>query len=109
MPPTQTQLVRSEGIFHGLPAFPDSPEVRGLTALVTGANGISGYSMVKVLSAAPDRWAKIYCASRRPPPDYFFSELGEGAKNVEHIEADFLSEPAALAETLKKIPSLCEV
>lgn len=102
----QSQTVYSEGIFHGLPTYSESPELRGLTALVTGANGISGYSMVKVLSAASARWAKIYCASRRPPPDYFFTELGDGAKRVEHIEADFLSEPAKLAETLKSIPSL---
>ncbi|KAK4959259.1 hypothetical protein LTR10_004061 [Elasticomyces elasticus] len=106
MPSGQTQLVRSDGIYHGLPTFTDSAEYCGLTALVTGANGISGYSMVKVLAAAPERWSKIYCASRRPPPDYFFTELGQGAGRVEHIEADFLSEPAALAETLKRIPSL---
>ncbi|KAK5722543.1 hypothetical protein LTR15_005774 [Elasticomyces elasticus] len=106
MPPEQTQLVRSDGIYHGLPTFPESAEYRGLTALVTGANGISGYSMVKVLAAAPGRWSKIYCASRRPPPDYFFSELEAGAERVEHIKADFLSEPAKLAETLKRIPSL---
>ncbi|KAK5708814.1 hypothetical protein LTR17_020357 [Elasticomyces elasticus] len=106
MPSGQTQLVHSSGIYHGLPTFPESAEYRGLTALVTGANGISGYSMVKVLAAAPGRWSKIYCASRRPPPDYFFTELGDGAERVEHIEADFLSEPAKLAETLKRIPSL---
>ncbi|KIX06599.1 uncharacterized protein Z518_04575 [Rhinocladiella mackenziei CBS 650.93] len=98
------QTVRSNGIIHGLPTYSDRPERKGLTALVTGANGISGYHMVKVLSAAPERWSKIYCASRRPPPDYFFSELGEGASRVKHVEADFLSTPASLAETLKKIP-----
>lgn len=57
--------------------------------------------MVKVLAAAPERWSKIYCLSRRPPPDYFFHGLGEGAQRVEHVEADFLAEPAALAETIR--------
>jgi hypothetical protein len=57
--------------------------------------------MVKVLCSAPERWSKIYCLSRRPPPDYFFDGLGEGAKRVEHVEADFLGEPEKLGEMLK--------
>lgn len=38
------QTICSKGIFHGLPVFPD--DVEGLTAIVTGANGISGTHMV---------------------------------------------------------------
>lgn len=95
-----THLVRSEGIFHGLPTYPDS--VKDLTAIITGANGISGYHMVKALAAAPQRWKKIYCLSRRPPPDYFFSDLGKDASSrVEHVSVDFLSDPAAIAESLR--------
>lgn len=60
--------------------------------------------MVKVLSASPTRWAKIYCLSRRPPPDYFYSGLGDGASLVEHVCADFLGDPKDLGEQLKKIP-----
>jgi nucleoside-diphosphate-sugar epimerase len=62
--------------------------------------------MVKVLAASPQRWKRIYSASRRPPPDYFFSELGEGGKQVEHIEADFLAKPTELAKTLKQMTSI---
>lgn len=98
------QVVVSRGIFHGLPTYPETPELTGLTAIITGANGISGYHMLKALVAAPQRWKKIYCLSRRPPPDYFFSELGEGASRVEHISADFLAEPAQIAKSLEKIP-----
>ena len=93
--------VQSKGIFHGLPVYPDTAEYTNLTAIVTGANGISGYHMVKVLAASPERWSKIYCLSRRPPPDYFFEYLGEGAKRVEHIEADFLSDPAKIGKSLE--------
>ena len=64
--------------------------------------GISGYHMVKVLAAAPERWSKIYCLSRRPPPDYFYDGLGEGATRVEHVEADFLAKPEQIAENLKQ-------
>lgn len=98
-----TQTIHSEGIYHGLPSYPDSSDFNGLTAIVTGANGISGYHMVKVLARSPKRWTKIYCASRRPPPDYFFAELGDGAQNVEHLEVDFLSEPSKIAEALRGI------
>jgi hypothetical protein len=53
------QVVSSKGIYHGLPSFPKSPETTGLTAIITGANGISGYHMVKVLAAELERWSKI--------------------------------------------------
>lgn len=99
MTSTDQQVVYSKGIFHGLPTFPKN--VAGLTAIVTGANGISGYHMAKVLAAAPDRWEKIYCLSRRAPPDYFFDGLGEGASRVEHVPVDFLEEPASIAKVLE--------
>lgn len=96
-----SQLVHSEGIFHGLPTYNKDAEHTNLTAIVTGANGISGYHMVKVLAAAPERWKKIYCLSRRPPPDYFFSELGDGANRVEHVASDFLAEPSEIGKSLE--------
>lgn len=94
-------VVYSEGSLHGLPSFPDESKLTNLTALVTGANGISGYHLVRVLAANPKRWSQIFCLSRRPPPDNFFEDLGEGAKRVKHIAVDFLSEPAQIAERLK--------
>jgi hypothetical protein len=39
------QTIYSDGMFHGLPTFPKS--ISGLTAIVTGANGISGTHMVR--------------------------------------------------------------
>lgn len=89
------QQVYSKGIYHGLPTFPD--DVQDLTAVVTGANGISGYYMLKVLAQAPKRWKKIYCLSRRPP-------LVEGGlpSNAEHIACDFLEEPEKIAKVLKE-------
>ena len=93
--------VKSKGIYHGLPTYPES--LKGLRAIVTGANGISGYHLVRVLSAAPERWSKIYCLSRRPPPENFYTDLGDGASRVEHINVDFLGDPAKVAEALSKI------
>lgn len=98
---TKHQLVHSEGIYHGLPTYNNDADHSELTAIVTGANGISGYHMVKVLAAAPERWKKIYCLSRRPPPDYFFSELGDGASRVEHVSSDFLAPPSEIGQSLR--------
>ncbi len=94
-----TQIVWNDGPFRGLPSFPD--DLKGLTAIVTGANGMSGYHMVRVLASSPQRWSKIYCLSRRPPPENFFKDLGDGAKLVEHITADFLEEPKDIAAALR--------
>ncbi len=89
-----SQIVVSKGIFHGLPTFPDH-EAKKLRIIVTGANGISGSAMVKVLSEAPERWEKIYALSRRPPP-------GKLPPHVEHIAVDFLeSSPEQIAQVLK--------
>ncbi|KAJ5263935.1 hypothetical protein N7478_011540 [Penicillium angulare] len=98
---TTSQVVESRGSLLGLPTYPDDPEFTGLTALVTGANGISGYHMVRILAASPDRWSRIYCLSRRPPPPNFFEDLGDGASRVKHISVDFLSSPVEIAERLK--------
>lgn len=95
----QYQTVENKGIYHGLPTY--SKDVKDLVAIVTGANGISGYHMVKVLAAAPERWKKIYCLSRRPPQDYFFNDLGDGASRVEHVAVDFLSDGATIARSLQ--------
>jgi hypothetical protein len=98
---TNSQLVHSEGIYHGLPTYSNDADYSELTAIVAGANGISRYHMVKVLAAAPKRWKKIYCLSRRPPPDYFFSELGDGASRVERVSSDFLSDPSEIGQSLR--------
>ena len=89
------QTVISKGIFHGLPTFPQY-EGKKLRIIVTGANGISGTAMVKVLSEAAGRWEKVYALSRRPPSN-------TGAENVVPIAVDFLnSTPAEIAQVLKE-------
>ncbi|KAF2110681.1 NAD dependent epimerase/dehydratase family protein-like protein [Lophiotrema nucula] len=89
------QIVHSNGIYHGLPSFPK--ELKGLTAIITGANGISGNYMLRVLAQAPERWSKIYCLSRRPPA------IPDGLpKNAEHIALDFLKDSEEIAKVLKE-------
>ena len=89
-----SETVVSNGIFHGLPTFPQY-EGKKLRAIVTGANGISGSAMVRILAQAPERWEKIYALSRRPPSN---KESG----NVVPIAVDFLSStPQEIAQVLK--------
>lgn len=88
------QTVQSKGIYHGLPVY--APPLNGLTAIITGANGISGNYMLRVLAQDPARWSKIYCLSRRPPA------IPDGLpKNAEHIALDFLKDPGEISRVLK--------
>lgn len=89
----RTYSVRDKGIYHGLPVFPS--ELKDLTAIVTGANGISGYYMLKALAEAPQRWKRIICLSRRPPALKLPS-------NAEFISLDFLKSPEEIATVLKE-------
>lgn len=90
-----TQQVHTVGIYHGLPVYPEN--LNGQTAIITGANGISGYYMYRVLAQDPKRWKKIYCLSRRPP-----LIPGGLPSHVEHIPLDFLKEPEDIASVLKE-------
>jgi len=90
----KTQTVYSEGIFSGLPTFP-AHDGKKYTAIVTGANGISGSVIVDVLATTPERWETIYAMSRRPPTTT--------NPRVKPIAADFLSStPEELAALFKK-------
>lgn len=82
------QTVYSRGIYHGLPVH--DPSIKGLTAIITGANGISGHYMLRVLAQSPERWAKIYCLSRRPPaiPD---GKLDRAASRKPALSSDSFS------------------
>lgn len=106
--------IQSRSIYHGLPVFP--AELKGLTAIVAGANGISGDYMVsrsdkppnycavtnfrllrwqlQVLCESPKRWTKIYALSRRPPNKNW-------PAHVKHISVDFLDSPEKIAEQLR--------
>ncbi|KAJ5951932.1 uncharacterized protein N7479_010345 [Penicillium vulpinum] len=85
--------IQSRDIYHGLPVI--SKDIKRLTAIVTGANGISGNHQLKVLCENPRRWQKIYALSRRPPH-------GSWPEHVEHISLDLLQSPENIAAELAK-------
>ncbi len=86
--------VETQGIYWGIPTYPST--VKGLKALVFGANGISGNYMVRALSRSPERWSQVVALSRRPP-----SASQRSSENVRHVQADLLQEPKDLAQILK--------
>lgn len=93
--------VQQKGIYHNLPVF--DPATTGLTAIVTGANGISGFHTMRVLLQSPERWSKVYALSRRPPPKEMMALLPEPQRSrVEHIAVDFLDEPCKIAQQALK-------
>lgn len=60
LPVKASLTVRQSGIQHNLPTFSAKD---GLTAIVTGATGISGWNTVRSLLDVPGRWTKIYTVS----------------------------------------------
>lgn len=97
-----TLTIQNKAPYYGLPTY--NPSIQGLTALITGANGISGFHLTKVLAAAPERWKKIYCLSRKPTADYFWDEMSNGAKGrVEHVSVDFLASEEEIVKTLGRM------
>ena len=90
---SNTQLVRSEGIYHGLPCFPET--ITGLKAMVVGASGQSGQPMIDILSSEPRRWQKVYALSRKPPK-------AASDSNVEHVPIDLLWSQEKIASALRE-------
>lgn len=98
---SEHQPLRQSGIYHNLPQF--DPSLTGLTAIVTGANGISGFHTCRALLDSPHRWSKIYALSRRPPPEGMMNLLApEQRAKIQHVASDFLKSPEELAEAMKK-------
>ena len=97
---SRSNPLHDAGIFKNLPTF--SKDIKGLTAIITGANGISGFGTLRTLLASPERWTKIYALSRRPPPPEMMDLLPADQKSrVEHVACDFLSKPEDVAKAIK--------
>ncbi|KAF4782571.1 NAD dependent epimerase/dehydratase [Colletotrichum scovillei] len=98
---SQALPLQNKGIFRNLPTFPS--DITYLTALITGANGISGFHTLRVLLDAPQRWKKVWIVSRSPLSEKmmnFFS--AEQQARIEHISLDFLADADVIAQGLKE-------
>jgi nucleoside-diphosphate-sugar epimerase len=99
---SQNYPLRSSGIYHSLPQF--DPSIKGLTAIITGAWGISGFGTLRALLDSPHRWSKIYTVSRSPPSIEMLKLLPVNLHSrIPHIACDFVSaEPAQIAAALEE-------
>lgn len=51
---------------------------------------------------APNRWDRIYCLSRRPPPEQMLGLLhSEQRSRIQHVACDFLDPGEKIAEALR--------
>ena len=88
--------LRRSGIYHNLPTFDSS--ITGLKAMVDGATGISGFSTMRVLLDAPERWTTIYAVSRSPPSPEMLSLLTkEQQERIQHVSIDLTSSAEQIA------------
>lgn len=88
--------VHSVGPYHGLSSLPEN--AKGLTAIVAGANGISGQHLLSVLLGRPDVWTKIYALSRSAPP----KNSPAADRRMKHIPVDFLAGKDVIAQKLSE-------
>ncbi|KAF9874403.1 nad dependent epimerase dehydratase family protein [Colletotrichum karsti] len=99
MTSSSSSLLR-HGIYRNLPQF--DPSLKGLSAIITGANGISGFNTVRALLDSPERWPTIFALSRKPPPQDMMDLLTPEARSrVEFVSCDFLDDPSSIAGKLK--------
>lgn len=98
---SQKYALRQLGIYHNLPTF--DPSIKSLTAIITGANGISGFYTMRALLDSPERWSKIYALSRRPPSEDLMNLLTkEQQSRVKHVSCDFLQPSNVIAQAMKE-------
>lgn len=88
--------LRQSGIYRNLPTF--DPAIKNLSAVVCGANGISGFNTVRALLDSPDRWATIYTLSRRPLSEKQLSLIPSALQDrIKHIPVDLSDSPEKIA------------
>ncbi|KAI9170629.1 Short chain dehydrogenase gsfE [Paramyrothecium foliicola] len=97
---SRLQPLRSSGIYRNLPQF--GPDVTGLTAIVCGASGISGFHALRALLDTP-RWSRIFILSRSPLSEGVKAFLtDEQLSRVTFVSVDLLSSAESVAESLRQ-------
>jgi len=86
--------VENDGIYRGVPVYDSS--YHGNTAIVAGANGISGAHMLRAMARHPNIWSHVYALSRRPPQMSFLQKFSQ----VSHHSIDLLTTPEQVARDL---------
>lgn len=93
--------VRQSGVYRNLPTY---PATAGLTAIVPGATGISGWNTIRSLLDSPVGWNKIYAMSRSPPSKDLTALLSsEQQSRLQHLPVDFSSGSKDIAGSLSSV------
>ncbi|KAF4983017.1 hypothetical protein FDECE_17397 [Fusarium decemcellulare] len=92
--------LRHSGIYRNLPSF--DPNLKGLTALVCGATGISGFHAIRGLLDTPERWGRVYALSRKPISESQLALLEPSQRErIKHVSVDLMSSPGQITLALK--------
>ncbi|PIA92773.1 3-oxo-Delta(4,5)-steroid 5-beta-reductase [Cercospora beticola] len=92
--------LRNSGIYRNLPTF--DPSIKGLTALICGGSGISGFHALRALLDSPERWSTIYILSRSPLPEKMVALLTEDQRQrTKHVSVNLQGDAEEVAQSLK--------
>ena len=92
--------LRQVGIYCNLPTF--DPNIKGLSAIVCGVSGISGFNTLRSLLSSPDRWATVYTLSRSPLNDKTLRLLSlEQRSRIRHVSVDLSSSASSVAKSFR--------
>ncbi|PPJ54556.1 hypothetical protein CBER1_06642 [Cercospora berteroae] len=93
--------LRNSGIYRNIPTF--DPSIKGLTALICGGSGISGFHALRALLDSPERWSTIYILSRSPLPEKMAALLTENQrKRTKHIPVNLQGSGEEIAQSLRE-------
>ncbi|KAF2968026.1 hypothetical protein GQX73_g5562 [Xylaria multiplex] len=92
--------LRTCGIYRNLPEF--GPSVSGLTAIICGATGVSGFHALRALLSSP-RWSRIFILSRSPLSSTARSFLSnEQLFRTTYVSVDLLSSAETISQKLSE-------
>ncbi|KAH7141678.1 hypothetical protein EDB81DRAFT_898904 [Dactylonectria macrodidyma] len=91
--------LRQSGIYRNLPQF--DPSIKGLSAIICGVSGISGFNTLRALLDSPERWQTIYTLSRSPIPDNQLAIIDPSLQSrIKHVSIDLGSSASEVKESL---------
>ncbi|GAP92498.1 putative NAD dependent epimerase dehydratase [Rosellinia necatrix] len=93
--------LRQCGIYRNIPDF--DPSIKDLSAVICGANGISGFATLRALLDAPERWRRIYTLSRSPLSAEQMSLIPpERHSHIKQVRIDLSSPGEEIAKALRE-------
>ncbi|CAJ0554475.1 Ff.00g129880.m01.CDS01 [Fusarium sp. VM40] len=96
---SQQYPLRQSGIYRNLPQF--DPSIKGLSAIICGASGISGFNTLRALLDSPERWSTIYTLSRSPLPPKQLDFIEPSLRSrIKHVSVDLTQSADQVKDSL---------